>query len=85
MLDNSFAGINSLKDIDTAKYVCKQSARMLGRARSSKNAQGKTSREKQDAAKVVLMFTAPLLNGGGDVPSRCKRARLLGIVPSTLD
>ncbi len=40
------AGIYLSKDIATAKYVCEQSARMLGQARSSKNARGKTSREK---------------------------------------
>ncbi len=79
------AGIDSSKDITTAKYVCEQSARMLGRARSSKNARGKTSREKRDAAEVVLMLTVPSPNGGENVPSRRKRARLLGIAPSTLD
>jgi hypothetical protein len=40
------ASINSSKDIATAKYVCEQSAWMLGQTRSSKNARGKTSREK---------------------------------------
>ncbi len=79
------AGIDSSMDITTAKYVCKQSARMLGRARSSENARGKTSHEKRDAAEVVLTFTAPLPNGGENVPSRRKCAPLLGIAPSTLD
>jgi hypothetical protein len=32
------AGINSMKEMAAAKYVCDESARMLGRARSSKNA-----------------------------------------------
>jgi hypothetical protein len=58
---------------------------MLGRARSSKNACGKTSRDKQDAAEVVLMFTVPSPNGGENIPSRRKCACLLGIAPSTLD
>jgi hypothetical protein len=40
------AGIDLSKDIATAKYVCEQSARMLGRAWSTENARGKTSREK---------------------------------------
>jgi hypothetical protein len=79
------AGINLSKDITTAKYVCEQSTRMLGWARSSKNAHGKTSCKKRDAAKVVLTFTAPLPNGGENVPSRHKRACLLGIAPLMLD
>ena len=42
------AGIDSTKEIAAAKYVCEQSARMLGRARTRSNekARGKTSREK---------------------------------------
>jgi hypothetical protein len=68
----------------TAKYVCEQSARMLGCARSSKNAQGKTSCKKQDAVKVVLMLTAPSSNQETDVPSQRDHARLLGIPCSTL-
>jgi hypothetical protein len=58
---------------------------MLGRARSSENARGKTSREKRDATEEVLTFTAPSPNRSEDVPGRRKRARLLGIAPSTLD
>jgi hypothetical protein len=79
------AGINSPKDIATAKFVCEQSARMLGRAWSNKKAHGKTSRKKGDAVEVVLTFTAPLPNQSEDVPSRRQRACLLRIVPSTLD
>ncbi len=32
------ARIDSMKEMAATKYVCEQSARMLGRARSSKNA-----------------------------------------------
>ncbi len=52
---------------------------MLGRAWSSENARGKTSHEKQDAAKGVLTFTAPLPNQSEDVPSRHKRARVVKV------
>jgi hypothetical protein len=81
---HELAGIDSTKEMAAAKYVCEQSARMLGRARSSKNAQGKTSCEKRDAVKVVLTFTAPSPNRETDLPSQRDRARLLGIPRSTL-
>jgi hypothetical protein len=78
-------GIDSTKEIAAAKYVCEQSTRMLGRARSNEKAQGNTSREKQDAAEVVLTFTAPSPNRTINVPSRRQCACLLGIPRSTLD
>jgi hypothetical protein len=78
------AGINSTKEMAATKYVCEQSARMLGCTRSSKNAQEKTSRKKQDAVELVLMFTVPSPNHETDVPSQHDRACLLGIPGSTL-
>jgi hypothetical protein len=76
---HELARIDSTKEMATAKYVCEQSARMLGHACSSKNAQGKPSHEKQDAVEVVLTFTAPSPNQETDIPSQRNRARLLGI------
>ena len=76
------AGINSSlndTDADTVNYLCGQSARMLGRARSNETA---TSRDKQDAIQTTLMMMGPSPNKIGDVPSIRKRAQLLGI-PST--
>jgi hypothetical protein len=44
------ANIISSKEQSAAKYLCEQSARMLGRARSSKNACFKATRDKPHAA-----------------------------------
>jgi hypothetical protein len=56
---------------------------MLGWACSNEKARGKTSREKQDAAKVMLMMAAPSPNKSAKAPSIWKRARLLGVPEST--
>ncbi len=74
------AGIDSMKEMAAAKYVCQQSARMLGCAPSSKNDRGETSCEKQDVVEVVLTFTAPSPNRETVVPSQRDHARLLGIL-----
>ena len=79
-----FIGIDSTKEMSTAKYLCEQSARMLERSRKNNKARGKSSREKRDASEVVLTFTAPSPNRTEDVPSRRNRARLLGIPSSTM-
>ncbi len=81
---HELAGIDSTKEMAATKYVCEQSARMLGCARSSKNAHGKTSRKKQDAVTVVLTFTEPSPNWEIDVLSQRNHAHLLGILRSTL-
>ena len=69
-----FIGIDSTKEMSTAKYLCEQSARMLERSRKNNKARGKSSREKRDASEVVLTFTAPSPNRTEDVPSRRNRA-----------
>ena len=55
-----FIGIDSTKEMSTAKYLCEQSARMLERACKNNKARSKSSREKRDASEVVLTFTAPI-------------------------
>ncbi len=79
------AEIDSSKEQAAAKYVCEQSAWMLGRACSDKKAQRKTEREKRNATKVVLTLSAPSPNRVTVGPNRCKRTHILGIAPSTLD
>ena len=76
----TFAGINSLTDASAAMYLCGQSARMIGRARSNEKLRGKTSRDKQDAVETVLTTMAPSPNRTfADVPSMRKRAKLMGV------
>jgi hypothetical protein len=52
---------------------------------SSKNGCGIATRDKCHATKVVLTCTAPLPNRVPVIPSQCKCACLLGIVPATLN
>jgi hypothetical protein len=67
-----------------AKYICKQSAQMMGQACSGKIQRGKTSQEKHGAVKVALTFSAPLPDKGLGIPSMCNSAMVLGVPFSTL-
>jgi hypothetical protein len=78
------AGIFTMKEQLVAKYICKQSMRMMGRAPSGKIQHGKMSQEKHDAVKVVLTFSAPLPNKGLGIPSMRNHATVLGVPFSTL-
>ncbi len=53
------ARIDSSKEIPTAKFVCQQSSRMMGRACSGETIRGKTSQQKGDAAEVMMIFSKP--------------------------
>jgi hypothetical protein len=85
----ALAGILSTKEQAVASYVSKQTARMLGRARSNVKVRGKSKREKRDATEVVMSFSAPLptrpsTNRETVVPSQRDCAKLFRIPRSTL-
>ena len=56
----ALAGILSTKEQAAALYVSEQTAWMLGHARSNVKVRGKSKREKRDATKIVMWFSAPL-------------------------
>jgi hypothetical protein len=81
---HALAGLLSTKEQAASLYVSEQTTRMLGRARSNKKVWGKSKRDKSDATKVILAFSAPSptrqsTNRETVVPSQRDRARLLGI------
>ncbi len=80
----ALAGLFSTKEQAASLYVSEQTVRILGLACSNKKVWGKSKREKCDATKVILAFSAPLsthqsTNRETVVPSQCDHARLLGI------
>jgi hypothetical protein len=86
---HALAGILSMKEQAVASYVSKQTVRMLGRARSNVKVRGKLKREKRNATKVVMSFSAPSptrpsTNRETVVPSQRDRAKLFRIPRSTL-
>ena len=79
------AGIATSRAMAAAEFVCAKLARMMDRARSGEKLRGNTHKQKHDAAKVMLTFTAPSpVRKAGD-PSRRDRAHALGVPRSTLD
>jgi hypothetical protein len=74
-------GIESSKSNNGAKFLCKQSSRMLSRMRSTTG--GKSTNEKRDAAETILVLLAPS-PGTKNAPSICARASALGIPCTTL-
>ena len=86
---SALAGILSTKAQAADSYVSKQTARMLGHARSNAKVQGKSKREKCNATKVVMLFSAPLpvrpsTNREIVIPNQRDRAKLFRIPRSTL-
>ena len=64
---SALAGLLSTKEQAASSYVSKQTARMLGHARSNKKIQGKSNREKRDATKDVFTAIAhPSINQPGN-------------------
>ena len=85
----TLAGILSTKDQAVASYVSKHTARMLERARSNLKVRGKSKREKRDATKVVMTFSAPSptrpsTNRETVVPSQRDCAKLFRIPHASL-
>ena len=85
---HTLAGILSTKEQTAALFVSKQTARMLGRACSNIQVRGKSKREKCDATKVGMSFSAPSptlpsMIWETVVPSQCDCAKLFRIPRST--
>ena len=76
------AGIDSLKEEATTKYVCDAD---VGTACSSENAHGKAMRDKHHAVKMVLTFTAPSPNRVPVAPCQRNRDPLIAIALLTRD
>ena len=85
----TLAGILSTKDQAVTSYISEQTVRMVERARSNLKVRGKSKREKRDATKVVMTFSAPSptrpsTNRETVVPSQRDRAKLLRIPRASL-
>ncbi len=66
------------------KFVCKQSSRLMKTNCNWAFLQAKITDEKCNAVKVMLIFSAPLLEKMTIVPSQHDCARVLGVPQSTL-
>ena len=86
----TLAGILSTKDQAVASYVSEQTSRMLEHARTNLKVRGKSKREKRDATKVILVFSAPSPTRGQStnretvVPSQRDHSKLFRIPSATL-
>ena len=76
--------ISSLKELAAQQFVCEQSAQMMKCNCATQKLRTNVTSNKRLVAKVMLTFSAPLLDKVRGVPSQRDQARVLGVPQQTL-
>ncbi len=78
------ARINSSKEQAAYKFICKQSSHLMKQNHLIQQPHTNVTGKKRDAAKVMLIFSAPLPEKVTSVPSHCEHAHVRSMPQSTL-